>query len=358
MAFDPIQEDCLRLILASMEREQVFPLEDAPFIEQAMEAYRKDPSSLIHTDSGRAFNLVARATESIDYRVPFVLDPAEADRLEGEAESQLREAVELDPGNWDAQRMLVALTAKTNADYVSYLRDNEQAVLADTERACADTSTPYAREYSGDLARRPYLRWLAALASRSFIAGQYRISLDAAERCLAFDATDPADVRYTAVLALAKLEADPEDIERFRERHAEAYPMETGRGGKAPARVRPDAWTLIAKMNLAYRELDLDGATKHLRALMRAYPRAAQPLFYQAEFPDGVFSRISVAPGSEDELVLAISEATPLLQEGVGAPDIASFSLWVSDHELVQEQMSLPQAGDGLSLMRRQGGDN
>ena len=32
MAFDPVQEDCLRLILAAMEREGADPASDAAFI--------------------------------------------------------------------------------------------------------------------------------------------------------------------------------------------------------------------------------------------------------------------------------------------------------------------------------------
>lgn len=50
MAFDPVQEDCLRLILAAMEREGADPASDAAFIERASEAYRLDPATLIHTD--------------------------------------------------------------------------------------------------------------------------------------------------------------------------------------------------------------------------------------------------------------------------------------------------------------------
>ena len=33
------------------------------------------------------------------------------------------------------------------------------------------------------------------------------------------------------------------------------------------------------------------------------------------------------------------SEATPLLQEGMGTPDSASFSLWIAEHELVRRAL-------------------
>ena len=45
---------------------------------------------------------------------------------------------------------------------------------------------------------------------------------------------------------------------------------------------------------------------------------------------------MNVVPGSEDELILALSEATPLLQEGIGAPDNAGLAVWVATHDLVQ----------------------
>lgn len=64
MAFDPVQEDCLRLILAAMEREGADPASDAAFIERASEAYRLDPATLIHTDRDRSFHLVARKMDS------------------------------------------------------------------------------------------------------------------------------------------------------------------------------------------------------------------------------------------------------------------------------------------------------
>ena len=67
----------------------------------------------------------------------------------------------------------------------------------------------------------------------------------------------------------------------------------------------------------AYRAFDYTSAERYLHQLMRVYPGAAEPLYYQAEFPDGIFARVNVVPGSQDELILAISEATPLLQEGI-----------------------------------------
>ena len=66
-------------------------------------------------------------------------------------------------------------------------------------------------------------RWLAALSSRALIAGQYKLSLDAARDLLEIAPDDPADVRYTAMLALAKLECDIADLKAFKAEHPRAF---------------------------------------------------------------------------------------------------------------------------------------
>ncbi len=360
MAFDPIQEDCLRLILEAMHRERVYPLDNAAFIEQGMTRFREDPAKLISSDRDRSFHLMAKATELLDYRIPFLTDEGEIERQEAHAENYLREAVDLDAGNWDARRMLAALDASSNDEYVGFLLDNRQAVEQDLLATIEAADDVYSREYANDLARRPLLRWLAATASRAVIAGQYRLALDIAEESLGFSPGDPADIRHTGMLALAKLEASQQDIKRYRSRHAIAYQI------AGPLRRRhhlaeksPDAWTMIAEMSVAYRSFDHITADRTLRQLMHVYPDAAQPLFYQAEFPDGIFARVNVVPGSQDELILAISEATPLLQEGIGTPDSACFSSWLANHEMVQRALDNParQAHDRAGH-REAGGDN
>ena len=166
------------------------------------------------------------------------------------------------------------------------------------------------------------------------------MALSYAERALEANPLDLAGARHTGMLALGKLEVEAEELRRFRSRHAAAYQdrasSRTGRLGGH----RPDAWSLITEMSLAYRAFDFDRATALLQALMRSYPHPAQALYLQAEFPDGVFSRVHVQPGSDDELILALSEATPLLQEGMGTPDAASFAIWVAEHELVQAALT------------------
>ena len=356
MAFDPIEEDCMRLTIAAAQRDHVRPFENPLVLEHYIEAFRTEPAQLIHTDRQRSFHLTAKAAELIDYRIPFAATEREAHEQADLGEHYLAEAVELDPAHWDAQRMLAAMRADAPSDYVSYLQQHQSeveaagAAHADAAHQEADIPT---REFLRELDRRPYLRWLAALASQELIAGRYRKALDTALESLAIAPFDPAGARHTAVLALAKLEATDQELDAFLARHAGAYraaallhgSMAAGQPDNQPADTDPrapwehDAWVLIARMGIAYRELDYDRASATLRTIIDTFPSAPQSLYYQAEFPDGLWGRVRVAPGSDDELVIALSEATPLLQEGIGAPEVASFATWVGEHELVQSRI-------------------
>ena len=341
MAFDPIQEDCLRLILEGMRRDRIYPLENSEYIARNMEAFQRDPAQLIRTDRDRSFHLTAKAALVADYQAPFAADEEERDRQDDIAAGYLQEAVSLDPGNWDARRMLAEMDAETNDAFLTYLRENREAVAHDAAVAVASAQDPYSREYASDLAHRPYLRWMATLASRALISGRYRMALDTANSSLAYAPDDPADVRHTAVLAMAKLEYTAKDISTWRRAHAAAYvddgpaqrledPADAGAG-----RRRTDPWTLLARLSAAWRSFDYSAADRILRDLLRICPRAPHVLYYQAEFAEGIFSRLNVEPGSEDELMLAVSEATPLLQEGLDAPECAPFSAWISNNERV-----------------------
>ena len=290
-----------------MRRDNI-PLTDGPAVERLMEQFTRNPAPLIVHDRDRAGHLIAKVVEAVDYRIPFIPDDAQAEQEEAAAENMLREAAALDPANWDAQRMLCALTADSNEEYVQYLVSKCDEVEHDLALKIASAQDPYEREAAGDLTRRPYLRWLAALASRALISGRYRMSLEAANRSLDFAPNDPAGVRHTAMLAMAKLEYPAEELKRFRSAHSVPYLANT------PLRRRP-------------KDAERD------------------------------YARVNVGAGSTDELVLALSEATPVLQEGLGAPDNASFAAWVATNDIVRSQIDeriLRAAEQGLPF---KGGD-
>jgi hypothetical protein len=339
MAFDPYQEDCQRLVLHRMSDLHASP-SDYEKIGKLIAFYQSDPDQLIQNDKDRAFHLVAKATELLDYRVPFMTNEQEAEACAQTAENQLREAISLDPDNWDAKRMLAAITAASNDAYVTYLEDHVDEVKASATKNLRDESMSALEQDANELDTRAWLRWLAALASRQLIAGRYRRSLEAAEQCLFIDPIDTAGARHTAVLALAKLQSTTTEIRTFIDEHEEAYKAETA--GQPGAKPRPGVetpWALIALMASCYQNFEQADAEAYLAKLLDCCPNAAEALTFQTEFPDGVYARVNVAPGSTDELVLALSEATPLLQEGFGAPENASFAAWVATHELVRSKL-------------------
>lgn len=358
MAFDPIQEDCERLILENMRRDRVLPLENPFYIERAMAAFQENAAQLIHTDFDRSFHLTARAAEAVDYRAPFMATEEEALQQEDAARAHLAEAARLDPGNWDARRMLAELETDSNDAFLSFLSEHRPEVEHIARGAAAEADDPYSREFARDLALRPWLRWLAALSSRSLISGRYSQAVRVAEESLEAAPSDPAGVRHTAVLALAKLERPIEELQRFRRRHALAYRMGRPARRHHLAERQLDPWTLVAQMSIAWRSFDIAGANRSLGSLLKAGPHAAEALYHQAEFPEGLFSRVHVEPGSEDELILALSEATPLFQEGLGAPEASTFSTWVAGNEQVKRALSNEgrTGAEQVGARRREGG--
>ncbi len=91
MAFDPIQEDCHRLVLEALRRDNI-PLTDGAAVERLMEQFTRNPAPLIVHDRDRAGHLIAKVVEAVDYRIPFIPDDTQAEQEEAAAENMLREA--------------------------------------------------------------------------------------------------------------------------------------------------------------------------------------------------------------------------------------------------------------------------
>ena len=106
MAFDPIQEDCHRLVLEALRRDNI-PLTDGAAVERLMEQFTRNPAPLIVHDRDRAGHLIAKVVEAVDYRIPFIPDDTQAEQEEAAAENMLREAAALDgAGAWTQFRRL------------------------------------------------------------------------------------------------------------------------------------------------------------------------------------------------------------------------------------------------------------
>ena len=126
-------------------------------------------------------------------------------------------------------------------------------------------------------------------------------------------------MRFTLALAYAKLE-DQTSLDAL----AKHY------GAIMPPRAADDAWMGIARLALAHKGHDMALARQLLERLATTYDGCASALISQTELPDGVFARLAVPPYSEDELILAISEATVLLQEGDDKSGRGVLGSWIA----------------------------
>ena len=285
MAYDPHEEDYQRLAVRyqrSLDRSD--PFGTARALAGFERRFENDRDSLPQSDQDRAFHLVARATELIDYQLPFTPPPA-SESITREARRLLEEALALDPECHDATRMLAAAREHSFEGYYRFLVDGEERVRIACERArdAVEDRTSDTGKLAADIAMRPYLRWLASEASRALICGRYRASIAAGKRALALDGQDPAGVALTMALAYAKLE----DNAGLLELQAK-MPASTG--------FEYSAWNSIALLTVAYKLHQPSYAEQVVQLLLRTFPHAGATLMRQDELPDGVFGRMVTDP--------------------------------------------------------------
>lgn len=322
MSFDPQREDYQRLGLRyAASLKDADPATANRAFASFGRRFSQDRDSLPQTDADRAFHLVSMAAVVIDYQLPFAQEDT-AKQLIDRGHQLLDEAVSLDPTCSDAYRMRAAAETGSFDAFYAYLRDGAAEVKARCDAACS-AITPETDGERAPLARavamRPYLRWMAAYAEEALICGRNRKAIRIATDVLSLDPRDEADARFTAALAYAKLE-DEQGLEQLVSRQA---PL--------AHRAADDAWTQLARIAIAYKRNDLRRAEDVLHVLLNSYPYAAEALIRQDELPDGVFARLAATPYSEDELILAISEGTVLLQEGRDPRDRGALGGWLAD---------------------------
>ncbi|MCH3942847.1 MAG: response regulator receiver protein [Atopobiaceae bacterium] len=324
MSFDPRREDYLRLGLRfARTLDSKDPFGAARAISTFSRRYDQNRDALPQSDGDRAFHLVAEATDLIDYQLPFASDEAVQPLLDN-AGKLLDEALDLDAHCHDATRMKAAAELLSFESYYRFLEANAPAVRESClrRRDAAREEFGARADLAGDIALRPYLRWASTEAAKALICGRYTKTIELADELLELDPTDQCDVRFTAALAFAKLE-DEAGLER----------LARGRNVRLASSTGPehaDAWLLMARVALAYKRRDLTCAREWLARITESYPHALETLSRQDELPDGVFARLAVAPHSEDELILAVSEATVLLQEGRDENGRGTLGAWVA----------------------------
>ncbi|MCH4053142.1 MAG: response regulator receiver protein [Atopobiaceae bacterium] len=337
MPFDPRYEDYLRSGIAfARSLEGADPFGAARAAMGFRRRFERQDDDLPATDADRAFHLVARAAELLDYELPFAGDD-EVARIRDDASEMLSEAISLDGSCYDAIRMRDLLRSDGFDAHYRFLSDGVDEVVARgteaRDRALAGQG-PDPR-LAADLAMRPCLRWLAELATRSLVCGRYRRSVEVSRRLLALDEAGVADAGFTYAFALAKLE-DDHGLDRIAEATRDATRQ---RGGTDP-------WMLIARMACAHARLDMQEARRLAGVLLGAYPHAGSILMGQDELSDGAFARLAVDPWQEDELVLAVSEAAVLLQEGREYESRGTLGAWVAGLPEVERAVAREAAED------------
>ena len=342
MAFDPIQEDCLRLTLEAMRREHIYPLEDAAFAEQCAEgvsaATRRASSCTTATAPSTSWRL---PPEAIDYphslyrrrrrgRAPGPPKPSTSSRRPSTSSR----------ATGTRRRMLAALVGDLQRRVCNLSgRPPRRGRVGHRGARPPTRHDPYSREYAIGLRPAP----LPALARRARLARAHRrqVPPGAPGRRGLPRRRARRPGRSCATPACSP---SPSSRPRARSSPAGAAPTATAYLPPIPFRRRhhttektPDAWTLLAELAAAYHELDFTGATRALRSpharLSRARP--SRSTTRAGGFPRGSLPAWHVLPQSEDELILALSEATPLLQEGIGSPESACLASWIATNPLV-----------------------
>ena len=322
MSYDPHREDYQRL---GLRFARSLDGRDPAAVTRAFASFGRrfsqDRDSLPQSDADRAFHLVAEAATLIDYELPFA-DDDRAEELIDQGHRLLDEALALDERCHDAIRMKLAAESPSFESYYYFLSKgaDDVRVACEEARSQAHDESPERAMLEADIAMRPYYRWLATQAGKAVICGRNREAIRIGEHLLELDPQDCADVRFTCAIAYAKLEDDA-GLDRFAARTKPLRRANTD-----------DAWMQLSRVSLAHKRHDMDEARRLLARLIETYPHAAMALTSQKELPDGVFARLAVAPFSEDELILAVSEGTVLLQEGRDDAGRGVLGTWIARH--------------------------
>ena len=320
MAFDPKKEDFDRLFIHHLIETGATEPPNSQQFNSYVAHFSDNPDTLITSDEDKAFHLMAQAVEKIDYLLPTVNEP-EGRPLELDSQKLLARACELDPHCFDALRMHQAMVCTVLEDHFQYLVAQEEEVHQTCIEKGVAATKGVSEEFAEavvELAMRPYYRWLAALATRALLSGRNKAAISYGQKLFSLDPTDFGDIRFTLALAYAKLE-DADGLAKLEKQYETVF----------PPRPPDDAWITLARMALAFKENNREYANDLLDKLLARYETGALTLFMQRDLPEGEYARLNVEPYSEDELILAVSEAAVLLQEGNDFTGRGIFGRWL-----------------------------
>lgn len=284
------------------------------------ELYKADRDSLPQLDSDRAFWLAAKASNIVDHIAVAAENDTQAQALYDEATGYLEEALKLDPSCFDARRIRRTIENPGRDEIVAFLKESLDEVRESCQKTMEESGLMAPKDrLSMSVYMRPYLRWLFDLANEQLNCGRYRLSLEACQKLLDLDAADMVGARMVAAYDYVKLE-DAEGLQKLTERFDEPQ----------------NAWFLLARCFMAYKQRRLSDAADILAQIVRSFPSSGCTLTYQDELPPGTFGHLEFAPATDDELFVAVSEAAVILDENCG-DYMSPLSDWIACNPAVVE---------------------
>lgn len=222
-----------------------------------------------------------------------------------------------------------------DAKLVQILMDDQDALQAvaalrelDADLTTADDApgrAPDTGDLWDDVFARPRLRVRAALAVKALDAANVTMALDTARDLMDAMAGDELGMRYTAALALARLED---------EKGFDALDARFGRHG--------NAWSNLARTLMLFKLDRMAAARRALAGFTSLNEGAAYALLRPTYVEPYLPYRPDAKPGSYEEAVLAVHEADPIV---VDAPD---FVNWCASQPGMTEQAAAFARDNGL----------
>lgn len=301
--------DELALRCARRRNEKIGPLSERAY-EELLLTVRENPEMFIDDAAEQAFSYLGRALRNFRdaARDDEFLDDEQYMAQRNKRFSALvgacNAAISLDDGCLDAH-LLRALAMQKQPDA---LLDE----LMGLERRFDDEERPVEKLSWDDVFDRPRLRLRAAVARTCEDGARHRMALSAAESVMQATeaAGDPLGARYTAAIALARLE----DEDGFNA-------LDARFGG------HDNAWGNLARAILLYKLDRLPAARRALRGYARLCEGAEyallRPIYVEIYLPD----RPDYAHGSFEEALAAVHEAEPTIAD---TPD---FIAWCQEQQ-------------------------
>lgn len=303
-AWEELTERC-----ACRRREKIGTLSDQGFEELKL-AVRKDLNAFVDDPADQAFHLLAQALDA--FREGIVDDEflESDDAFESAHKKRLfalssacDEALALDEGCLDAR--LVQAIAQSDGP------DETLVALMRLERDYGLSNTPVSWD---DVFCRAPLRVRAAVARVALDGARAKLALSAAESLMAVMPDDQLGARFTAALALARLE----DEKGFNE-------LDSRFGDKE------SAWSHLGRTLLFYKLNRLSAAKRSLRSYNTLCAGGAyallRPFYVETYLPD----RPEAKPCSFEECTLAVREAEPIISDTPDFIDWCQSFDWLTD---------------------------